>query len=64
MDQEQGKAAASEGMTSVSIGVAFYPENGVTFEELYGAADKALYHVKKNGKNKYHFYGMEDGGLL
>ena len=26
------------------------------FATLYSAADKALYHVKQNGKNAYHFY--------
>lgn len=39
----------------VSIGIACCPESGVTFEELYGAADKALCYVKENGKNSYKF---------
>ena len=39
----------------VSIGIAECPESGVTFEELYGAADKALSYVKENGKNSYKF---------
>lgn len=44
------------GNPSVSIGIARYPQDGQTFEELYGAADKALYHVKQNGKSNYYFY--------
>ena len=41
---------------SVSIGIAVSPRDGVTFEELYAKADKALYHAKNNGKNIYHLY--------
>ena len=26
------------------------------FDKLYNSADKALYYVKQNGKNSYHFY--------
>ncbi|MCQ2518392.1 MAG: diguanylate cyclase [Lachnospiraceae bacterium] len=40
----------------VSIGVSSYPEDGIDFESLYGKADKALYFVKQNGKNSFHFY--------
>lgn len=42
--------------TSVSIGIAQAPEDGAEFTKLYNAADKALYHVKQNGKNSYHFF--------
>lgn len=41
---------------SVSVGIAQYPSDGNDFKSLYSAADKALYHVKQNGKNSYHFY--------
>lgn len=41
---------------SVSIGIAQCPEDGTDFNSLYYAADKALYYVKQNGKNSYHFY--------
>ena len=37
---------------SVSVGIAEKPNDGKNFDELYGAADKALYHVKQNGKSK------------
>lgn len=36
---------------SVSIGIAFYPEAGTSFQELYNSADEALYRVKNEGKN-------------
>lgn len=37
----------------VSIGIALCPENGITFEELYGAADKVLSFIKETEKNTY-----------
>lgn len=42
--------------SSVSIGISQYPDDGTSFKELYNAADKALYYVKQNGKNSFHFY--------
>ena len=43
--------------TSISIGIAQAPEDGDDFMTLYSCADKALYYVKRNGKNAFHFYG-------
>ena len=45
-----------EGKITISIGAALFPEHGQSFEELYRAADKALYTVKRNGKADFHFY--------
>lgn len=42
--------------TSVSIGIAQAPDDGTEFTKLYNSADKALYHVKQNGKGSYHFF--------
>lgn len=41
---------------TVSVGIASAPLDGVTYEELYENADKALYSVKKEGKNGYYFF--------
>lgn len=44
---------------SVSIGIAIAPFDGSDFASLYSKADKALYHIKKNGKHSYQFYSDE-----
>ncbi len=38
---------------TASIGVAIYPKDGMTFQELYKKADGVLYQSKNNGKNRY-----------
>lgn len=42
--------------TSVSIGIATFPVNGSTPEELISNADRALYRSKKSGKNRVSLY--------
>jgi diguanylate cyclase (GGDEF)-like protein/PAS domain S-box-containing protein len=46
----------SEVRISASIGIAMYPEDGLTIDDLVRHADLAMYHVKAQGKNGYHFY--------
>lgn len=41
---------------SASIGIAIYPANGRTFQELYEKADTALYLSKKKGKDYFSFF--------
>ncbi len=40
---------------SISIGIARAPEDGLTFDALYRAADRALYRAKGAGKNCFCF---------
>ncbi len=40
---------------SCSIGIALRNLNGTTYTALYESADKAMYAVKKSGKNNYRF---------
>lgn len=48
---------------SVSIGLSYGLGHGAggstTYKELMQNADKALYHVKKNGKNSIHIYNED-----
>ena len=41
--------------TSSSIGVAFFPEHGYSWKELYKAADRALYEAKRGGRNTFRY---------
>ena len=41
---------------SISVGIVRCPEDGKDFKTLYKKADKALYYIKNNGKNSYHFF--------
>lgn len=50
-------------MVTASIGIAVYPEQGKTYEELFQKADLALYASKKMGKNQWRFY-TEDNPVL
>ena len=40
---------------SVSIGISLYPVDGTTAEALIRSADRAMYRIKKQGKNSYGF---------
>ena len=43
---------------SASVGIALYPGNGQTAEELLMNADAAMYHAKGSGKNSYSFFDV------
>jgi diguanylate cyclase (GGDEF)-like protein len=44
--------AGKDVVQTVSIGLASLPQNGVSLEELIGAADRALYQAKHGGRNR------------
>lgn len=48
-----------EVFVGASIGIAFYPKDAQTAEELAKHADIALYHAKEHGKSTYFFYNQE-----
>jgi EAL domain-containing protein (putative c-di-GMP-specific phosphodiesterase class I) len=43
----------------MSIGIAVYPEDGETPDELVKNADAAMYHAKELGRGCYKFYAAE-----
>lgn len=51
---------------SCSIGIAMYPDDGATYEQLLKHADTALYQAKGAGRNAYRFFNrrMADAALL
>lgn len=44
---------------TASIGVAFYPDHGVSLEKLLSSSDKALYNAKTTSINNYTIYTPE-----
>jgi len=36
----------------ISLGVAAYPDDGITLEEVIKAADQAMYRAKSLGRNR------------
>lgn len=48
----RNRYAEKMGIT-VSIGVALFPQDGKTFDELYALADKGLYAAKNNGGDSF-----------
>ena len=45
-----------EAFISASIGIAVYPSDGDTVDDLLRHADIAMYQIKADGKNGYRFY--------
>lgn len=39
-----------------SVGIAIFPNDGMTVDSLIHCADQAMYNVKKEGRNQYKFY--------
>ena len=44
---------------TASIGGAVFSQDGADFDELYKAADNAMYESKRHGKNRIAYYGEE-----
>lgn len=42
-----------------SVGIAIYPTDGETAENLLRNADTAMYHAKEKGRNNYQFFAEE-----
>jgi diguanylate cyclase (GGDEF)-like protein/PAS domain S-box-containing protein len=44
---------------TASVGVAFFPQDGVDLDSLFNAADAAMYHAKEGGRRTRAFYTPE-----
>lgn len=51
--QEEWQIRGHSFATTSSIGIAVFPNDGVSMDELMSNADKALYMAKENGRNTY-----------
>ncbi len=51
-----------EKCVTLSIGISIFPDHGTKFEDLYNAADKALYYVKEHGRASHHIYDQRSEG--
>ena len=56
---EPFQIADRELTTSVSIGVAIYPEDGADYGTLLKKADMAMYRAKESGRNAYRFFNED-----
>lgn len=45
---------------SVSVGIAFYPQDGYSPEDLLDSSDRAMYRAKNHGSNRLCFAGVRD----
>jgi diguanylate cyclase (GGDEF)-like protein/PAS domain S-box-containing protein len=57
--QEPFEAYGHELTVTPSVGVALYPNDGATLDELSRAADAAMYRAKEDGRNTWRFYTTE-----
>jgi diguanylate cyclase (GGDEF)-like protein/PAS domain S-box-containing protein len=48
-----------EVVTSSSLGIAIYPDDGSSSQELMKAADAAMYRAKELGRDRFTFYSPE-----
>ena len=53
------KKVCQEVNISCSVGIAFYPDDGTSKDDLLKKADAAMYQAKSAGKNNYKFYTSE-----
>ena len=49
---------------TTSIGIAMYPHNANSMEELITNADTAMYDAKQDGRNNYKFYSPSMGNYI
>jgi diguanylate cyclase (GGDEF)-like protein/PAS domain S-box-containing protein len=53
---EPARVLGMEVSVTPSIGIAFFPQDGVDLDSLLNAADAAMYQAKENGRRTYALY--------
>jgi len=51
------------GILTISDGLAIFPRDGSTIQELFGQADKALLEAKRSGKNRIYLVGKPNSDI-
>ena len=59
VDESYIEVVDQEVHLSYSAGIAIYPEDGKTTENIFKNADAALYEAKEGGRNTYRYYTDE-----
>jgi PleD family two-component response regulator len=58
-----GLGPAGKGVLTISGGLASFPRDGQTIQELFQQADKALLDAKKSGKNRIYLVGKPQNDI-
>jgi diguanylate cyclase (GGDEF)-like protein len=53
---EPARVLGMEVAVTPSVGISFFPQDGVELDSLLNAADAAMYHAKESGRRTYAFY--------
>jgi PleD family two-component response regulator len=55
--------AEGKGVLTISGGLASFPRDGNTSEELFLQADRALLEAKRSGKNRIYLVGKPENNI-
>jgi len=58
-----GLGPEGKGVLTISGGLASFPRDGSTIQELFQQADKALLEAKRSGKNRIHLVGKPQSDI-
>ncbi len=58
-----GLGADGIGVLTISGGLASFPRDGSTIQELFQQADKALLEAKRSGKNRIYLVGKPQSDI-
>ncbi len=60
LEEDIADIIGTKDVATISIGISQVPIDAYDYMGLYSKADKALYFVKQNGKNDYHFFHQKE----